>query len=95
MGDESSLTILVGIEIEEIEIIFCFVLILGSLMDVQEINIIPEFMEYISRAMFCTRVGAFLLLINDQISERKYVILLFRLALLAEFKEHWILACLG
>jgi len=45
--------------------------------------------------MLGPRVGAFLLMVDDQISERKYVILLFGLALLAEFKEHWILTLLG
>jgi hypothetical protein len=81
---------LIGVKIEEIEIFFHFVLILSSLMDIQEIKVVAEFMEYICRTMLCACVGAFLFLSNDQISERKYVILLFRLAFLAEFKEHWI-----
>ena len=91
LSDEGRLRLLICIEIEEIEIIFCIVLILGSGMFFQEIEFIPEFMEYICRAMFCARIGAFLLLIDDEISERKHVILLFRLALLAEFKEYWVL----
>jgi hypothetical protein len=52
-------------------------------------------MEKVCGTMFGASVGAFLLLVDDQISERKHVILLFDLALLAEFKEHWILTLLG
>lgn len=87
---------LVRVEIEEIEIVFRFGLKLGRLIrGVQEIEISPEFMEKVCGAMFGSRVGAFLLMVDHQISERKHVILLFDLALLAEFKEHWILTLFG
>ena len=59
LSDEGRLRLLICIEIEEIEIIYCIVLILGSGMFFQEIEFIPEFMEYICRAMFCARIGAY------------------------------------
>lgn len=60
--------LLVCVEIEEIEIVFCFWLILGSRMVFQEIKVGPEFMENISRAMFGACVGTILVLSDDQVS---------------------------